>query len=129
MTLNGPTTRKGAVLTEFAVAAPVFMLLVLGVLETSSAFFFRHTMLNSAREAARSFAIQESNASGAAQMALDSLALINAQFTVETSADADAGVERWVQIRVPMEDATLGDPLNLYSGQTLTVRVAMRREE
>jgi Flp pilus assembly protein TadG len=125
----GPATRRGAVLTEFAIAVPVFLLLVLAILETSSAYFFRHTMLNSAREAARSFAINESNASQAAQLAMDSLASIGAQFSVQTSPDGDSGVERWVQISVPMAQATLGDPLNLYAGQTLTVRVAMRREE
>ena len=108
---------------------PVFLLLVLGILETSSAYFFRHMMLNSAREAARSYAINESDAAAATQLAIDSLSSVNAQFSVTASPDADTGIERWVRIDVPMEQATLGDPLNLYSGRTLSVRVAMRREE
>ena len=123
------SNRKGAVLTEFAVAVPILLLLVLGILETSTAYFFRHMMLNTAREAARSYAINESDATAAEQLALNALAAVNAQFSIVVSPDTDTGVERWVQISVPMEQATLGDPLNLYGGESLTVRVAMRREE
>jgi Flp pilus assembly protein TadG len=121
--------RSGAALLEFALVLPIFLLLLLGMLEFSTLFFVRHTMLHAAREAARSYSINEFNSTESEQLAADSLAGINANFTVEASPQESADVERWVEIRVPIGEASLGDPLSVLGVQDLTVRVTMRREE
>ena len=121
--------RTGAALLEFALVLPIFLLLLLGIMELASVFFVRHAMLNAAREAARSYAIQEFTAGEAEQLALDLLSGTNLNYTATSSPQTDTGVERWVEVSVPTSDAALGDPLGLFSGGDLQVRVTMRREE
>jgi Flp pilus assembly protein TadG len=116
-------------LLEFALVLPIFLLLLLGIMEFSSVFFVRHAMLNAAREAARSYAIQEFTAGEAEQLALDLLSGTSLSYTATSSAQTDTGVDRWVEISVPTSEAALGDPLGLFSGGDLQVRVTMRREE
>jgi Flp pilus assembly protein TadG len=116
-------------LLEFALVLPIFLLLLLGIMEFSSVFFVRHAMLNAAREAARSYAIQEFTAGDAEQLALDLLSGTSLDYIVTASPQTDTGVERWVEVTVPTSDAALGDPLGLFGGGDLQVRVTMRREE
>lgn len=121
--------RKGAALLEFALTMPFFLLMLLGIMEFASLFFVRHAMLNAATEASRSYAINESTAAEAEQLALELLAAVNANFSAASSPQADTGVERWVEVSVPVAQASLGDPLNVLSDHDMTVRVIMRREE
>ena len=114
---------------EFALVLPIFLLLLLGIMEFSSVFFVRHAMLNAAREAARSYAIQEFSSGDAEQLALDLLSGTSLNYTASSSAQTDTGVERWVQVSVPTSEAALGDPLGLFGSGDLQVRVTMRREE
>lgn len=123
------TRRTGAVLLELALVLPIFILLLLGIMEFSSVFFVRHAMLNAAREAARSLAIQEFNAAQSEQLALDLLSGTSLNYTVSSSGDTATGVERWVQVSVPTSQAALGDPLGFFGSADLQVRVTMRREE
>lgn len=125
---NGKS-RKASILVEFGLTVPIFFLFTLGIMEFAFLFFIQHSMLNSARDAARSYAIRELNATETQQLALDSLSLINVNFTVQVSPQDDSGVERWVEISAPISEASLGDPLNIFSGEDLIVRVEMRREE
>lgn len=121
--------RTGAALLELALTLPIFLLMLLGILEFASVFFVRHAMLNAASEATRSYAINESTSGEAEQLALDGLSGLNATFSVTTSPDSDTALERWVEVSVPVSEASLGDPLNVLGGDSLTVRVTMRREE
>lgn len=121
--------RNGAVLLEFALTVPFFLLMLLGIMEFASVFFVRHAMLNAASEASRSYAINESSAAEAEQLALDQLSSVNATFTATASPEADTALERWVEVSVPIAEASLGDPLNVLGDHDMTVRVTMRREE
>ena len=121
--------RKGTVLLEFALTIPIFLLMLLGIMEFASVFFVRHAMLNAASEACRSYAINESTASEAEELAINRLAGVNATFTATASPQADAALDRWVEVSVPVSEASLGDPLNVLSSSDMTVRVTMRREE
>ena len=121
--------RKGSTLLEFALTLPFFLLMLLGIMEFASLFFVRHAMLNAAREASRSYAISVSTAADAEQLALDQLAGVNVSFSAAASPESDTGVERWVEVSVPIDEAALGDPLSVLDGSDLTVRVTMRREE
>jgi Flp pilus assembly protein TadG len=127
--MRNRTHRKGTVLVEFALVLPLFLLLLLGIMEFASVFFVRHAILSAASEASRSYAIGESTSAQAEQIALTQLAGINADFSATSSSESDTGLERWVEVSVSMNQASLGDPLNLLGSSPLTVRVTMRREE
>ena len=116
----------GASTVELAFTLPVFMLIMLAILELSSVFFLRHAMLNSAGDAARSYAIGALGPAETGQLAQQRLATIGIPFTVQTSGNT--GPEVWVEISTPLSEATLGDPLGLFGGGDLTVRATMRRE-
>ena len=126
---RGTGARAGGVLLEFAIALPVLLIVVLATMELGLLFFVRHAMLNSARDAARSYAIGEFDAAGTAALASQRLQGINVGFTITTSPDADTGADRWVQIVAPIDGAVLNDPLNLFADDYITVRVTMRRED
>jgi len=121
--------RRGAALLEFALTLPLFLMLLLGIMEFATVFFVRHAMLHAAGEAARSYAIGESGETEAEQLALDQLAGVPAEFSATASPEGDAGLERWVEVSVPVDQASLGDPLSVMGGADLTVRVTMRREQ
>jgi Flp pilus assembly protein TadG len=121
--------RRGAALLELALTLPIFLLLLLGIIEFATVFFVRHAMLNAASEATRSYAINESTAGEAEQLALDLLSGVNATFSATSSPQSDTALERWVEVSVPASEASLGDPLNVLGGGNITVRVTMRREE
>lgn len=52
-----PWSRRGAVLVEFALILPLFMLLLIGTLEFARAFEVWQVVVNSAREGARTVAL------------------------------------------------------------------------
>lgn len=64
-TISKDDSSRGAVAVEFALVAPVLLLLVAGIVEFSNVFNAQVTVTQAAREAARSMAI--TNNQGAAQ--------------------------------------------------------------
>ena len=121
--------RTGAVLLEFAFVMPLFLLLLLAVIEFATVLFVRHAMLNAARDAVRSYSIHEFDSAGAITLATERLPAIDVGFTVSATPDSDPGIDRWVEISVPMTEASLGDPLGVLGDGDLTVRVTMRQED
>jgi Flp pilus assembly protein TadG len=119
--------RPGVAVLELALILPVILVLVLGIAEFAAVFFVRHAMLNAARDAARSFSIREVNSSGAIALATERLPGSSLSFSVTASGDGE--MDCWVDIRVPISSAALGDPLRVMGGGDLAVRVTMRREE
>lgn len=121
--------RNGSALLEFALALPVLLFILLGIMEFASVFFVRHAILHAAREASRSYAIGESTQEEAEALALAQLSAVQADFAASASPQSDSSVERWVEVSLPISQAALGDPLNVLGDSDLTVRVTMRREE
>jgi Flp pilus assembly protein TadG len=121
--------RRGVSILEFALILPIFLLLVVGLAELATVLFVRHTMLNAARDAARSLSIREVNSAGAIALAESRLPSSSITFTVTASADGDGAVDRWVQVSTPFSEAALGDPLRILGGGDLAVRVTMRQED
>lgn len=119
--------RSGAALLEFAFTLPIFILLLLGVMEFASFFFTRNIMLHAARDAARSYAVGSLTAAEARARATELLP--NQNFRASTSPSSSTEPDRWVEISIPVEDAALGDPLNVLGQSNLVVRVTMRRED
>jgi hypothetical protein len=48
-----PTTRRGAATVEFAVVAPLFLLMLAGIIEFGQAFRIQHALSNASRRGAR----------------------------------------------------------------------------
>lgn len=115
---------------ETAFVLPIFLLLILAIMEFGTVTFVRHAMLNAARDAARSYSIGELDANGTSNLAQQRLPSINnIAFTVTTSPDGSGSVDRWVEISTPLDAAALNDPLGVFGGGQLRVRVTMRRED
>lgn len=113
---------------EFALTVPVFLLLILAVMEFAAVLYVRHSMLFAAQDATRSYAIHEVDSAGAIALAGDRLQTIPLSFSISATPDADFGLDRWVEVSVSLSEASLGDPLNLLGGDLMTVRVTMRGE-
>ncbi len=130
MRLDRKGKRTGGVLLEFALAMPLFLILILATMEISLLLFVRHAMLNAARDAARSYAIREFDAAESAALASQRLSAINnVDFTITTSPDSDTSVDRWVEISAPIDGTALNDPLGIFDDGSMTVRVTMRGED
>lgn len=114
---------------ETALMLPIFLALILAIMEFGTVMFVRHAMLNAARDAVRSYSIGELDASGTASLAQQRLPNMNIAFTVTTSADGDTSLDRWVQISTSLDSAALNDPLGLFGSGELQVRVTMRGED
>src|SRR5450759_5109182 len=52
-------SESGAAMVEFTVLMPVFFLILFGIIEFGMIFFLRNNMVNAAREAARTVAVQQ----------------------------------------------------------------------
>lgn len=120
-------SHRGAALLEFAFTLPIFLVLLLGVMEFANFFFTRNVMLHAARDAARSYATGDLTAAEARQRSLDLLP--NANFKAFASPSSSTDLDKWIEIRIPVDDAALGDPLNILGSSNLVVRVTMRRED
>ncbi|WP_203329086.1 TadE family protein [Candidatus Laterigemmans baculatus] len=90
---------------EFAVVAPVILLLFLSAIEVTRLNFLRHTAANAAYEAARHAIIPGSTASDADAAALQLLAAVQ----------ADRGVEIDVEQTLERVSVTVTIPVNLNS--------------
>ena len=126
---RNPKRRSGAAVIEMALVLPMLLLLSLGIIEFGSVFFLRSNMLFAASEAARSYAIGDVDSNGAYQMTQDRLANFNVNFQITVSPDNSADRDCWIEVTVPMSEASVGDPLRIFTpGRQLRARVHMRRE-
>ncbi len=129
--------RRGVAAVEVAVVAPIFVLILFGIVEFGSMFFVRNTMVHAARSGARQLAIQGATEEEAIAIAQNTLAVTNITGATITAQNAYAGAgddaaarEVWVQIDLPARSASLlGDPLNLFpANNNITVRATLRKE-
>lgn len=128
--------RCGASLIEFALVAPVFVLLVMGIIELGRVLMVQHLLTNAARQGCRVGVIGGTSTqtiSSTSLQALSSQGVPSVQATVQVndgSADAstaNSGDEITVIISVPMS-AISWVPLPAHSSGTLTGRYTLRRE-
>ena len=74
MTKKPSTTRRGAAVVEFAVVAPVFILLVLGMIEVGRGINVQHVLLNAARAGCRAGIVDGATQTTVSDQVADSLA-------------------------------------------------------
>lgn len=129
---RGERGREGAIAIEFALIAPVLLLILFGIIEFGSVMYVRHVMFFAAREAARSYVTGTSaTTSAAVDVAKTALSDGNAagDFSVSATASGlgtDSGLIT-VTISTPMSDAALVNalPNNLLGDSNLTASATM----
>jgi len=121
--------KRGAIAVEFALVLPVLITILVGVIEFGNILFTRQMMVYAAREAARSYAVGESNVAAAEALALTRLSDLTLTFNVDVVETATAaGADVTVTITVPMADATFVGFLGPIFVGNIQALVTMRVE-
>jgi len=124
--------RRGAAATEFAIVAPVFLLLVIGILELGRALMVQQVLINASRVGARqaiTLGATTAEVEAAVEDYAESVAVPGVEVTVTPNpATAVAGDSITVTTSVPFNDVSwLASPWFL-GGNTLTASSIMRKE-
>lgn len=124
----------GVAAIEFAFAAPILVLILVGVIQAASALFTLNQMNWVAREAARGLAVGEladaAEAQTFVQSHLISWALAGSTVNIKLPDPSDPNdTDYWVEIRVPLEEAALVDPAGYLGGKTVSAYSVMRNEQ
>ncbi len=127
--------RRGAVLVEFAIIAPVFFLIIMALFEFSWLNVVRHTADNAAYEASRAAMVPGATAAEAiteANRILSVIGVRGATVTVNPAVLDDSAAQVTVSVSIPISQNSLIIPtftggMNLQSQSTLrTERVETR---
>jgi hypothetical protein len=122
--------RRGAAVVEFAVVAPIFVALVLGMIEFGRALMVQQTLTNASREGARVAVLEGATASEVTAAVEDRLTTISGA-TVACDPDPSAaayGDSITVTVSVPFNGVSwLPTPIFL-GGEDLTASTVMRVE-
>lgn len=122
--------RRGAAVVEFAVVAPIFVALVLGMIEFGRALMVQQTLTNASREGARVAVLEGATASEVTTAVNDRLATIHGA-SVSCNPDPAAaayGDSITVTVSVPFNGVSwLPSPIFL-GGENLTASTVMRVE-
>jgi hypothetical protein len=126
--------RRGAAVVEFAVVAPVFFLLVFGMIEYGRMVMVQQILTNASREGAR-LAVLDGITSSDVVNSVDSYlagaGIDGADVTVTTNAPVapDFAESMTVTVEIPFDQVSwLPSPMYLTSYQ-MTAGTTMRREE
>jgi Flp pilus assembly protein TadG len=105
-----PRDCRGATLVEFAIVAPVFLLIILALFEFAWINVVRHTADNAAYEAARTVMVPGATAAEGvteANQLLSAVGARNATVTVTPGVIATDTTHVTVQVNVPMDSNAL----------------------
>ena len=122
--------RRGAVIVEFALIAPVFFLIVMALFEFSWLNVVRHTADNAAYEATRVAMVPGATASEAIAEANRILAIIGARgatVTVDPAVITQATKKITVSIAVPVNQNALVVP-SFTGGRSIQAKSTLRTE-
>jgi Flp pilus assembly protein TadG len=133
--------RGGAAAVEFAIVAPLFLLLLAGIMEFGQAFRIQHSLSTAARRGARAAVIDGTTTSFITQKVRDqctnSLGVAPADVSVVVLVDgssatdvsqAEEGSEITVTVEIPYAKAGLGFYANTFATSTLSARCSLERE-
>jgi Flp pilus assembly protein TadG len=124
--------RSGAAALEFAIIAPVLLIILLGTIETCSMIFLQQSLTIGAYEAARVSIIPNATTSDvvdAAEKLLDTRKVQGYSITVTPSnfPSAAYGTFIRVEVRAPCNSNSSFSPF-FYNSKTLTGSVEMMKE-
>ncbi len=127
---SAPRDRQGATIVEFAIVAPVFLLIILALFEFAWINVVRHTADNAAYEAARTVMVPgATSAEGIAEATqlLSAVGARNANVTVIPNVITTNTTHVTVQVEVPMDSNALLLP-RFTSGLELRSQATLRTE-
>ena len=125
--------RRGAAAVEFAVVAPLFFLMVFGMIEFGRMIMVQQIITNASREGARMAVLDGATTTSvqtAVQNYLQGATVGNAQVTVNPDPPSSAGYGEPVTVTVSVnfnQVSWLPSPMFL-GGQALSAATVMRRE-
>lgn len=125
--------RKGAAAVEFALVAPVFFLLIFGIIEFGRAMMVQQILVNASREGARRAVLEDATSESVRQAVIDYLDKTSVKVpsqNVLISPDpgtANNNQEISVSLSVPFADVSLVPPF-IYDGD-LKANTTMRSEK
>jgi Flp pilus assembly protein TadG len=126
--------RRGAAAVEFAIVAPVFFLLVFGMIEFGRMIMVQQIITNASREGARIAVLDGATTSGVTSQVsnyLDGAGVSGATVSVDPDPPTDAG---WgepvtVDVTIPFSSVSwLPAPMFVGSDMQLSASTSMRRE-
>ena len=125
--------RRGAAVVEFAVVAPVFFLLIFGMIEYGRMVMVQQVLTNASREGARVGILDGSTGSDVSTTVsgyLTSSSISGATITVDPAnpSAAGAGDPVTVTVSVPFNQVSWLPAPMFLGGQTLSATTVMRRE-
>lgn len=125
--------RRGAAVVEFAVVAPLFIMLVFGMIEYGRMVMVQQLIVNAAREGARLGVLDGASTADVTSVVngyLTNASISGATVTVSPSPPSSAGYGAPVSVTVSIpfsQVSWLPSPMYL-GGKTLTTTTVMRRE-
>ena len=130
--------RRGTSAVEFAFIAPVFFLLVIGMLEFGRAMMVQQLLTNAARQGARTATLDSTNNSSnptpssivtsEVNSVLAAANVTGATTSISPSLPAAAGTDVSVTVSVPYMSVTWVPSPWFLRGATLSANCVMRRE-
>lgn len=125
--------RRGAAVVEFAVVAPVFIILVFGMIECGRMVMVQQVLTNASREGARCAVIVGKTAADASDVVDDYLADANINgstttFTPSTLSSAAPGDTVTCNVTVPFSNVSWLPSPFWFKSANLTGTTVMRRE-
>lgn len=128
---SGKRRRKGAAAVEFAVVAPVFVLMLLGMMEYGRMLMVQQSLTAAAREGARLAVVDETTEAEVKTLVKSFLAssgVTDPTVSVTSTGTAVHGQPITVSVSVPFDDVSwLSSPMFL-GDKTLSSTASMRLE-
>ena len=137
--------RRGGIAIEFALVAPVLLIILLGIIQFGYAFFVQISMTNAAREGARQLAVRAAvigtaaaddscpATAGTAQAVTCSRLPNTSSLNFELAAFCNTalcpiGSEVTVRVTIDRDEIALADILGLFGSGEMEAQVTMRQE-
>lgn len=130
MTHRNKRNRKGTVVTEFALVAPIFFMFLMGAFEFARFNVLRHTADNAAYEAARAAMVPGATANDAIEKAnrlLNAVGTRGARITVSPAVLGPSVKKISVTVEIPLNENGWVAPR--FSANNLLTRTATLRTE
>jgi Flp pilus assembly protein TadG len=127
------TAHRGVAAVEFAIVAPIFFMVVLGIIEFGRMSMVQQVITNAAREGARIAVLDGSTNAGVTNKINDYLiaASINGAtvtMTPDPPSTAGFGQPVTVNVSIPFDNVSWLPTSIFLQGQSLNATVVMRRE-